>query len=141
MPLSDLQYPVLVIDGLGYPCSFSGPGKLLRCAASALERGAYRGMRIFDGRGRGLVVRDGRRVRTVGGWGVLLLNPRVEVELDIAQELDGVTLEQVKQALCEMVDRDSSDLWEPHEEEKARIRQLRSLDEAIASYLGGEQYR
>jgi hypothetical protein len=140
MNLSDLRFPVLVINGFGLPCSYSSPTKLLRCPSSALRRGKYTGLRIFDAAGNGLELRGAQGVRTVGGWGWLLLNPTIEVTLDVEKELHGLTLDDIKRALCDMVDRDQTDLWEPHEAEKARIRRIRTMEEVVSRYLGVEEY-
>jgi hypothetical protein len=140
---AELQFPVLVINGFGIPWSYSSVSRLLSCHARGLKRGRYRGARIFDMAGNALVVGDAHRVRTL--WRhldleVLLFNLPIEVSLEVESEMHGVTVKDIKRELCSMIDKDNSDLSESHAEEKAVIRRLRTIEEAIRRYLPGQEF-
>lgn len=134
--------PLFVIDGFGYFLALSDPARLARNYARGVRRGIYRGMRVYDSAGNGLVIRDAVRRRIIGGWGWLELNPKIEVSLEVGEELRGVTLEDIKEAIDEAIDA-KPDFWDEGEgvtEAKRRHSRFRTMAELVEYYLPLERY-
>ena len=103
----EVKYPAILFDSPTIFEVVEREEQLTICSKTALRRGYYKKLRIFDSSGRSYLINSAKKIGTLGRfWGYnFFLNQTVRVELEFSKKVEETFLEDLKEKILNAFDK------------------------------------